>query len=253
MNDDFTALSPAAIRNRVAAAGLGMRARARALLDEIDAHFRTAILTGALEYGDRVPPERSLAAQFGASRKTIQEVPTRLEQAGFVARRVGSGTFVTWRPEPASPGQLFPTPTVSPLDAIEARRVIEPSCSELVVARATEDDFERMATRLREMETARDQVAFKAAGYAFHLEVARATRNPLLVAMYEMLVAARAKAGWGTLIPLNDRREQRNEQIAGNRAIYEALRARDAERARALSDRNLSRMISTVATFPLNA
>ena len=43
MNDDFTALSPAAIRNRVAAAGLGMRARARALLDEIDAHFRTAI------------------------------------------------------------------------------------------------------------------------------------------------------------------------------------------------------------------
>ncbi len=253
MEAEFSTLSPAATRNRIDAAGLGMRARARALQDEIDAHFRTAILTGALEQGDRLPPERKLAEQFGASRKTIQDALSRLRQDGLLARRVGSGTFVTWRPEPASPRQLFPTPSVSPLDAIEARRVIEPGCSELVVARATEDDFKRIEARLREMEAARDQVAFKAAGYAFHLEVARATRNPLLVAMYEMLIAARAKAGWGTLIALNDRREQREQQIAGNRAIYEALRAREPERARQISDHNLAHMISTVAAFPRNA
>ena len=65
-----------------------------------------------------------------------------------------------------------------------------------------------------------------------------------------MLIAARVKAGWGTLIPLNDRQEQRDAQIADNQALLTALRARDAETARRLSFRILSEMISTIAAFP---
>lgn len=252
-NDDFATLSPAVIRERIDATGLNMRARARALRDGVCAYFRTTIVTGALARGDRIPPERKLAAEFGVSRKSIRDALDGLERDGFLVRRVGSGSYVCWAPQASAEGRMFPTPVVSPLDAIEARRVIEPNYCDLVVARATEDDFLRMAARLRDMETTRDQVAFKAAGYAFHLEVVRATRNPLLVAMYEMLVAARAKSGWGTLIPLNDRKEQRDEQIAGNRAIYEALRTRDVEQARRLSYLNLTKMIDAVASFPPNA
>jgi DNA-binding FadR family transcriptional regulator len=252
-DDDFATLSPAVIRERIDATGLNMRARARALQDGVYAYLRTAIVTGALVRGNRVPAERTLVVAFGASRKSIRDALGRLERDGFLTRRVGSGSYVRWAPEAPSERWQFATPTVSPLDAIEARRVIEPNTCDLVVARATEDDFLRMRARLREMEAARDQVAFKEAGYAFHLEVARATRNPLLVAIYEMLVAARAKAGWGTLIPLNDRKEQRDEQIAANRAIYEALRARDVEQARRFSYRHLTEMINTVASFPLNA
>ena len=255
---DFATLSPQVIRERVDAARLNMRARARMLQDEVHAYLRVAILTGALAYGDRVPTERILAQEFGTSRKSIRDALARLEQEGLLGRRVGSGSYVSWTPQAPSEGtppegRIFATPSVSPLDAIEARRVIEPNYCDLVVARATEEDFARMAARLREMETARDQVAFKEGGYAFHLEVVRSTRNPLLVAIYEMVVAARAKAGWGTLIPLNDRKEQRDEQIAANRAIYQALRERDAEQARQLSHAHLTEMVNTVASFPLNA
>jgi len=252
-HDEFATLSPAVIRERVEAAGLNMRVRARALQGEVYAWLRTAIVTGALAHGDRVPAERTLARDFGASRNSIRDALNALERDGFLSRRVGSGSYVSWAPQPPAEGRQFTTPTVSPLDAIEARRVIEPNCCDLVIARATEDDFLRMQARLREMETARDQVTFKEAGYAFHLAVMRATRNPLLVAMYEMLVAARAKSGWGTLIPLNDRKEQRDEQIAGNRAIYTALRARDGEQARRLAHQLLTNMINTVASLPLNA
>jgi GntR family transcriptional repressor for pyruvate dehydrogenase complex len=223
------------------------------LRDEAYAWLRTAITTGALARGDRVPAERALAIEFRTSRKSIREALTRLEREGFLARRVGSGTYVAWVAPAPTDGRTFPTPAVGPLDAIEARRVIEPNYCDLVVARATETDFARMAARLREMETAHDQVAFKEAGYAFHLEVVRATRNPLLVAMYEILVAARAKAGWGTLIPLNDREEQREAQTAANRSIYEALRARDTDRARRLSLHHLTDMINTAASLPMNA
>ncbi len=250
---DFITLAPAVIRERVDAAGLNARGRAHLLTDEIHAYLRTAIRTGALRHGSRIPTERALAQAFAASRKTIRDALDRLDRDGLIVRKVGSGGYVTW-PQPARSEEVsFQTPSVSPLDAIEARRVIEPNMCDFAAVRATEDDFVRMAARLHEMQTARDLVAFRAAGYAFHLEVARATRNPLLVAIYEMLIAARAKAGWGTLIPLNDRQEQRDAQIAGNRALYEALLARDAEAARRLSYQTLSEMIAAIAAFPPNA
>jgi DNA-binding FadR family transcriptional regulator len=96
-----------------------------------------------------------------------------------------------------TPGRLFPTPTVSSLDVIEVRRVIELHYLDLVVGRATENDFARMRARLEDMESATGHVTFKAAGDAFQLEVVRATRNPRLIAIYEMLSVARAKADWG--------------------------------------------------------
>jgi DNA-binding FadR family transcriptional regulator len=249
----FPTDSPAVIRARVAASGLNTRQRARAMQDEIHAHFRTAILTGMFARGDLLPPERSLAAEFGANRRTVQAALAGLERDGLIARRRGSGSHVIWSAAHPAPGRVFPTPSVSPLDAFEVRLVIEPHVCGLVVARATEEDFARMEARLQEMETAPDQVAYREAGYAFYLDVVRATRNPLLVSMYEMLVAARAKAGWGTLIPLNDRSEQRDAQIAANRSIHAALRRRDAATARSLCIYHLTEMIRTAASFPLQA
>jgi DNA-binding FadR family transcriptional regulator len=252
-SEDFTVLSPTAVRERIDSAGLNIRARAHALQDGVYRTLCIAIVTGALVHGARIPPERRLAQNFGASRKTVRDALDRLERESFVTRRIGSGTFVSWAGRTPVEETPIVAPSVSPLDAIEARRVIEPNFCDLVVARATEQDFGRMEQKLRDMETAQDQVAFKKAGYAFHLEIARATHNPLLVAIYEVLVTARARAGWGTLIPLNDRKELRDAQIAYNRAIYEALRRRDPLQARWLSEAHLTEMVMTVASFPLDA
>jgi GntR family transcriptional repressor for pyruvate dehydrogenase complex len=251
---NFLDHAPATILARVEAAAPNARARARLLAAEIHGYLATAIRSGALVQGAQIPTERALAARFAANRKTIREALARLEQEGMITRRVGSGGFVSWVEEGAvgtgAGATLFQTPSVSPLDVIEARRVVEPNMCDFAVARATEEDFERMSQRLADMAAARDLVVFRKAGYAFHLEIARATRNPLLVVIYEMLIAARVKAGWGTLIPLNDRQEQRDAQIADNQALLTALRARDAETARRLSFRILSEMISTIAAFP---
>lgn len=48
-----------------------------------------------LGLGGRLPPERDLAARFGASRATVSKVLTALEGEGLIVRRVGRGTFVS--------------------------------------------------------------------------------------------------------------------------------------------------------------
>ena len=54
------------------------------------------LIGGGLLYGERLPPERAFADQFGVSRGTVRDALRRLEEGGFVEKRPGSGTYVTW-------------------------------------------------------------------------------------------------------------------------------------------------------------
>ena len=60
----------------------------------------TVIKLGLVGPGERFPPERELAAQFGISRLTLREAIRELQQAGYVESRRGraGGTFVTGAP-----------------------------------------------------------------------------------------------------------------------------------------------------------
>lgn len=116
-----------------------------------------------------------------------------------------------------------------------------------LVTRATEADFVRMKEHLDALERATDQQSFREAGHAFHLEIARATRNPLLVRIFEMIIEARARAVWNKLRYLNDHREAQLQQIESNRRVLQALLERDTARARQLMRAHLWSMIADVA------
>src|SRR5688500_18519662 len=65
---------------------------------------RGAILDGALAPGARLPSTRTLAAELGVSRNTVELAFAQLDTEGFLVRRVGAGSFVAdvrpRRPEP---------------------------------------------------------------------------------------------------------------------------------------------------------
>jgi GntR family transcriptional regulator/MocR family aminotransferase len=72
-----------------------------ALFDQL----RTAVTTGRLAPGDRLPPTRELASQLGISRQTVTTVYGRLVAEGYLEGRAGGGTYVcgTAVPESAAP------------------------------------------------------------------------------------------------------------------------------------------------------
>ena len=61
----------------------------------IESLIRQKILTGQLQSGEKLPPEKDLAAQFGVSQITIRTALANLESENLISRMRGKGTFVT--------------------------------------------------------------------------------------------------------------------------------------------------------------
>jgi GntR family transcriptional regulator len=66
----------------------------QSLVDETERALRTWLAHGAHRPGDRLPPELELAGMLGVSRGTLRTALDRLEEAGEITRRQGSGTYV---------------------------------------------------------------------------------------------------------------------------------------------------------------
>ncbi|HWJ33509.1 MAG TPA: FadR/GntR family transcriptional regulator [Gaiellaceae bacterium] len=145
--------------------------------------IRNAIVSGRLGAGDRLPPERELAEQFGVSRVTVRDALRALEATGLIKVRVGArgGAFVT-APTGSHLGQtmsdMMMMQAVSPEDVVEARLVVELGTVTLACARATAEDLAALRALIEQ-----SQVELKAGTYVremswdFHSLVARAAHN----------------------------------------------------------------------------
>jgi GntR family transcriptional regulator, transcriptional repressor for pyruvate dehydrogenase complex len=64
------------------------------LTTRVARQLRVSVLDGTFQPGDRLPPERDLAVEFGVDRNTLRSAIQELEQQGLVERRQGSGCWV---------------------------------------------------------------------------------------------------------------------------------------------------------------
>lgn len=68
---------------------------------QLATQLRRSIASGELDVGAALPSERLLSERTGASRVTIRKAIEQLVQEGLLARRHGSGTYVSGRIEQA--------------------------------------------------------------------------------------------------------------------------------------------------------
>jgi len=197
----------------------------------IKTRLRRAIETGVYADGDQLPPERQLAVAFSAARSTIRRALDELEAAGFVVRRVGSGTFVNYAGPLESPLDDI-TDLISPLQLIEARFSVEPYMTRLAVINATARDLEQMAAILDRLDACgADKDEFTRWDSEFHQLLARCSRNPLMVHIYREINLVRSHGQWDTMKEQILTPVQIGEYNRQHRAIYDALRQRDVHGA----------------------
>ena len=186
---------------------------------------------GSIAPGAKLPTERELARRFEVPRNAVRASLAQLEAEGAITRHVGRGTFLAGRAaDPFSPASFAHT---SPAELMEARLRIEPAIAELIVTNATPADFERMEMCLVKAEEARTLDEFERWDAALHQAIGTATHNRFVARVLDMVAAVRHEAEWGKLKDRIVTPERRLLYQQEHRAIVQALKARDAERARA--------------------
>jgi GntR family uxuAB operon transcriptional repressor len=194
--------------------------------------------------GGRLPTERRLAVELGVSRTAIRHALAVLEAEGRISREVGRGTFLRSDGRAPGPGALgADEPTeVGPADVMAARRLLEPQALRLVVAWATQRDFDEMRRCLAGGASAQDAGEFETWDFALHHAIVAASRNGLVVAMYALIERAREGELWGNLKRRNDSRERRAVYQSEHVELVEALCARELDEAIRVMSAHLDRV-----------
>lgn len=205
------------------------------------AYLQRAIETGAYSEGDRLPPERELAQTFNAARSTVRHALDQLERGGLVSRRLGSGTFVG-RVAASNRRHIDLVDQISPLQLIEARLAVEPYTTRLAVLHATGRNLADMEVVLAHAdESVGSKDDFSKWDGEFHLLIAQASANPLLLNVYRQINHVRLHAQWDAMkekILTSDVIADYNRQ---HRDIFNALVRRDAQGAFALITAHLEK------------
>lgn len=164
--------------------------RGRRVFEEILDQLEQAIIDGHISAGDRLPPERQLAEQFNASRTSVREAVRVLEALGVVRVKAGAENGAVLVEEPGDALRLLlrfqlALRHISIESVIEFRTVLEPWAASAASTRATPDELDRIRSILAEMSGDVEAEHFHQLDSAFHLEIARAAQNELMVLVLE--------------------------------------------------------------------
>jgi len=161
--------------------------RAESLSAQIISDVRDALFAKKLKPGDGIGTENEIAARYGVSRIVARDALRTLQALGIAEIRMGKGGGArVARGNPrlfaeALAVQLDLT-GVSAAEIMDAQRAIECLAAELAAENATDEDIARLRQLVDDADASIGDVArFTELGAQFHLAVAEASHNRVLV------------------------------------------------------------------------
>lgn len=196
----------------------------QSMYEEIVLQIRGIIDQGDLSVGDKLPPERKLAALFGVSRNTVREAIKALSEQGVIESRQGAGNFVS----EAQDGERVPlnpfilSGDASLRDIFEVRKLVEPEIAALAARNGYSEILTRLEAALAEQEEAlRTGTLSGAHDQIFHRLLAEASGNNVFHAIVESLHDKFSQSRGPGVQSL----QRQEASLAAHREIVEAVKA----------------------------
>jgi len=211
--------------------------RSASLSSQIVSDVREALFAKRLKPGDFLGTEKDLAARYGVSRIVARDALRTLEALGIAAIKMGKGGGA--RVARGNP-RLFAEALAVQLDLtgvsageiLDAQRAVECMAAELAAENATEADHARLKRLLADAESKLDDVdAYTRSSREFHLAIAEASHNRVLVVQFISLQNVSWPARNTTLTPAVARRI-----LSVHKELAALIEMRDAAGARRLMD-----------------
>jgi GntR family transcriptional repressor for pyruvate dehydrogenase complex len=166
--------------------------RSSRLYEQIVQQVEESIQHATLKLGDQLPPERELAQQFGVSRTAVREAVKALREKGLVEAYPGRGTFITgtsYSMRQSLDRMMKMGQAEGSAFLAEVREILEPEIAALAAKRADKEDLAAMHEEIAKMDSAKkDPDAFIEADLDFHLALAEAAANPIILSLIDSIV-----------------------------------------------------------------
>jgi GntR family uxuAB operon transcriptional repressor len=197
---------------------------------EVAKSLRNAIQNNDFQRYDRLPSERVLSETYGVSRGTIRESLNRLEDEGLVEIRAGSGTYVIFS-DSFDGSQIIAN--ARPLELIDTRFALEPHICRLAVLSARRSDFEKLERLVDKMDDVNniDALSFGELDTQFHSTLVQSTGNSLLIWIISQINSVRGQDQWAQMRKITLDPSIITKYNEQHRAILDAIREREPERA----------------------
>ncbi|HEV7896256.1 MAG TPA: FadR/GntR family transcriptional regulator [Planosporangium sp.] len=205
-----------------------------AITDEAIERIKEMIVSGQLRPGDRLPKEADLANRLGLSRNSLREAVRALSLVRVLDVRQGDGTYVTsLKPELLLDAVSFLADfhrDDSLLHLLEVRRILEPAASAMAAQVMSDEAIGDLGKVLEELDDDADIERLIATDLEFHRRIAVGSGNPVLASLIDNLSVPTVRARIWRGISQEGAAARTHEQ---HWAIYQAIRARQPELARA--------------------
>lgn len=150
---------------------------------KVGLELRQMLVEKDYKVGDKLPAERDIAELLGVTRTVVREALIMLELENLVEVRKGSGVFIIDLPTSSSGSQSLKD-DVGPFELLQARQLLESNIAEFAALQATPNDIQQMREALdMEISELNQKEGQQYGDKEFHLCVARATQNSVLVDM----------------------------------------------------------------------
>lgn len=215
--------------------------RAPMTVAQIHADLMQLVRSGHFVPGSQLPNERQLAEHYRTSRQYVRDAMLILQEAGIVARKVGSGTYLSKRAPQIieridAEVDVHASHAHSFIETIEARLVLEPGVAALAARNISAAQLAELRTALESVRHASTWIDYKSRIYLFARGYYVASGNSFLLWTFDQILKARAdhkfdgqrEAGSVAEIVLRHSYDQLHE-------IYEAIAAGDEDRAEAVT------------------
>ncbi|HEY1134482.1 MAG TPA: FCD domain-containing protein [Nocardioides sp.] len=210
---------------------------AEAVFDDL----RTAIGSGSLPVGTRLPAEAALATRYGVSRPVVREALRSTQALGLTQTRTGSGTYVV----ATAPAPDLTYGSYSARDLVEARPFIEVPSAGWAAERRTPEQLAAIAALADAMDAEEDPHAWTELDSRFHSAIAEASGNLL----FRKVVADAREALSQQSELVNLVAHRREASNAEHRRVLDAIAAGDAAAARERMAEHLREVAQVLSTL----
>lgn len=218
--------------------------KTRKIYEDIVEQIKKLITSGELKPGDRLPSERDLAVQLQVSRASVREALSALQLLGLMESRSGEGTYIR---------EINVESLVAPFawalfiekdavfELLEVRQIFEVQAAALAAERADLEDYleleESLQTMYQDLQTGE---LGEHADHLFHLAIARATHNKILIQLMDVLSETMEQALTTSRLKLYQGKDIPQKLYEEHVSIYQAIQFRDVLQAQKLMSSHLA-------------